>query len=65
MSNAGQLLTLRDAASRVGVSERTLRRRIRDGSLPAVRLGPTERHPLRIVESELEEWVFERPRDAA
>lgn len=33
-------LTLREAADWYGVSERTLRRRISEGRLPAVRLGP-------------------------
>ena len=32
--------TLAEAAERIGVSENTLRRRIADGSLPAVRVGP-------------------------
>lgn len=33
-------LSLSDAAAQYGVSEKTLRRRIADGSLPASRLGP-------------------------
>ncbi|WP_370326362.1 helix-turn-helix transcriptional regulator [Euzebya sp.] len=33
------LLTYADAEARTGLSESTLRRRVRDGSLPAVRLG--------------------------
>src|SRR5439155_22251079 len=35
----GRLLTLDQAAERLGCSTRTLRRRIRDGSLPAFRDG--------------------------
>ena len=33
-------LSVEDAAALEGVSPRTIRRRIADGSLPAVRLGP-------------------------
>jgi excisionase family DNA binding protein len=33
-------LTLREAADWYGVSERTLRRRIAEGKLPAFRVGP-------------------------
>lgn len=33
-------LTLKQAAEWYGVSERTLRRRIAEGKLPAVRVGP-------------------------
>lgn len=32
--------TLREAADRLGVSEKTLRRRIAEGSLTAYRMGP-------------------------
>ncbi len=37
---ARRYLTLAEAAEWYGVSERTLRRRIADGSLPAYRVGP-------------------------
>lgn len=33
-------LTIRSAAEKFGVSERTIRRRIASGELPAYRLGP-------------------------
>lgn len=33
-------LSLKDAANRFGVSERTIRRRIAEGKLPAFRVGP-------------------------
>lgn len=35
-----QYVSLKDAAQRYGVSERTLRRRVAEGTLPAVRFGP-------------------------
>ena len=34
-----RLETLRAAAARLGVSERTIRRRVADGSIPGYRLG--------------------------
>lgn len=37
------LLTYSEAAARVGVSEMTIRRRVRDGSLPLVRMGARPR----------------------
>jgi excisionase family DNA binding protein len=33
-------MSLKDAATRYGVSERTIRRRIAEGKLPAYRVGP-------------------------
>jgi excisionase family DNA binding protein len=41
----------------VNVSEPTIYRRIAEGSLPAVRVGGSV-GPLRVVESELEAWLF-------
>jgi excisionase family DNA binding protein len=41
MSQTGKLVSLAVAAERPGVSVKTLRRRIADGSLPAYRIGPT------------------------
>lgn len=38
--NAKQNITLKAAAAWYGVSERTLRRRIAEGRLPAYRVGP-------------------------
>jgi len=51
-------LPLAEVAERVHVSVSTVRRRIRDDGLPVVRLGPSQRHPLRVPERELERWVF-------
>jgi excisionase family DNA binding protein len=54
-----RLLRLDEAAERLGVSTITVRRRVHSGELPAVRLGPSDRYPIRIDESELERWLFE------
>lgn len=53
-----KLLTVAQVARRVGVSEITIRRRIREGALPAIRLGPTDRSPLRVDEHELAAWLY-------
>ncbi len=39
-TKATRYFTLKDAGEWYGVSERTLRRRIADGTLPAYRIGP-------------------------
>jgi excisionase family DNA binding protein len=52
-----RLLPLPEAATRLGVSVITLRRRIADGTISAVRIGPSDRHPLRISESELARFI--------
>jgi excisionase family DNA binding protein len=53
---AETLLTVAQAAARLNVSKPTVYRRIWEGSLPAVRGDAVG--PLRIVESELERWLF-------
>jgi excisionase family DNA binding protein len=53
------LLTTREAAARLGYSERHVRRRIADLTLPAVRLGPG-RAQLRIDADELEDFIYRR-----
>ncbi|MEZ5116965.1 MAG: helix-turn-helix domain-containing protein [Candidatus Nanopelagicales bacterium] len=40
MNVPNDYLTIRQAAEILGVHQRTVRRRISDGSLPAYRLGP-------------------------
>ena len=54
-----QFLTLAETARRLKVSERTIRRRIEDGSIPAVRLGSSSQSPLRIPEDGLDAWLYE------
>jgi excisionase family DNA binding protein len=52
-----RLLRLDEAARRLDVSVDTIRRHVRAGHLDAVRLGPTERYPLRIAEDALIEFL--------
>ncbi len=58
--HARRLLSLDQTAKRMQTSVRTVRRRIHDGSIPAVRLGTSPSSPLRIPEDELEAWLFEK-----
>jgi excisionase family DNA binding protein len=48
---AQKYLTLRKGAEQYGLSERTLRRRIAEGTLPAIRVGPRS---IRIAAADLE-----------
>lgn len=48
-----RFVTLTDAARRTGVSEDTIRRRIKDGTIPAVLLA----NKWRIREDHLAEWI--------
>jgi excisionase family DNA binding protein len=43
-----RLLSVKETASRLGVSQESVRRRIRDGSIPAVKLGSGPKAPFRI-----------------
>ncbi len=49
------LLTLREVAEAVNVAETTVRRRVRDGSLSAYKLG--KRGQLRVKEEDLESFL--------
>jgi len=50
------LLNVYKAARRLSVSEKTIRRLIRSGELPALKVG----NSLRIDPAELERWLGER-----
>jgi excisionase family DNA binding protein len=52
------LLRVRDAAEKANVSERTIRRLIRKGELPALRVGGQ----VRLDPDELERWLYGGPR---
>jgi excisionase family DNA binding protein len=54
---APQLLTVREVADRLKLSEKSVRRRIASGELPAVRLGGRGTQ-LRVDERELDEYVY-------
>jgi excisionase family DNA binding protein len=51
-----QLLTVREVADRLKLSEKSVRRRIASGELPAVRLGGRGTQ-LRVDERELEAFI--------
>ncbi len=55
-----RLLTVREAAKRLGVSTSTVKRRIRDGSLPAVRIGTRPGQSVRVDPAELDHWIHQR-----
>jgi excisionase family DNA binding protein len=53
----GALLTVAEAARWARVSEKTVRRRIAAGELPAVRIGARKGSPIRIDPAELEDFL--------
>lgn len=64
-AQAPALLTIRETAALLRLSEKTVRRRIRTGEIAAVRLGDGSTAPLRIPRKGLEEWLYGDPREAA
>ena len=52
------LLTIPEVAARLNVSESTVRRRIEEGDLPALRLGRGPQPPVRIDPTALEAWLL-------
>lgn len=56
-----QLLTVAEAAQRLRVSEKSVRRLLASGLLPGLRVG----RQIRIDPAELESWLYTDPRDAA
>jgi excisionase family DNA binding protein len=54
------LLTISEVADRLRVSERTIRRRISDGEIPAYQLGGNWK-TVRIDEAELLKWLHSSP----
>jgi len=51
------LLSLRQAARRLGVAERVLRQAVRTGALPAFKLGE---RTLRVKPTDLDDWIQDR-----
>ena len=58
-----EFLTVAEVARLLQCSEPTVRRRIREGQLPAVQLGG-QRSPLRIARGELDAWLYGEKADA-
>ncbi len=52
-----ELVTVRQAARRLGVAERVLRHAVRSGDLPAYRLG---QRTVRLKPTDLDDWIQNR-----
>jgi excisionase family DNA binding protein len=57
-----EYLTVAEVAAELACSEPTVRRRIRDGDLPAVRLGGPG-SGVRIPRARLEAWLWSEPNE--
>ena len=53
------LLSVAEVAERLRVSPQTVYRRIADGVIPALRLGPGPNDTLRVDRAELERWIYD------
>ncbi len=58
-------LTVAEVAAELRCSEPTIRRRIRAGELPAVKLGTGRNSSIRIPRAALDAWLFSAPQEAA
>jgi excisionase family DNA binding protein len=61
----GEYLTVGEVAAELHCSEPTVRRRIRAGELPAVKLGSGRNSALRVPRAGLEAWLWTDPHEAA
>ena len=52
-----QYMTVAQVADRLQLSEVSVRRKIRDGEIPAVRLASAGRGAVRVPEHELDRWL--------
>lgn len=57
MKTEQKLLTVREVAMRLSVSEKTVRREIKSGNLAVLRLGPARRR-IAIAESEVTRYLM-------
>ena len=55
-----ELLRVPEVAERLRCTPEVVRRKIRTGELPALRLGSGRRAPLRVPADELEDWLESR-----
>lgn len=58
-----RLLTVGEVALLLRQSERVVREKINAGVLPAVRIGPGPRAPLRVDRREFSQWLYANPED--
>ena len=63
LREAEQLLTVEEAAARLRQSPGTVRRKIREGQLPALRVGSGPRAPFRVDPLELEAFLYADPEE--
>jgi len=61
----GRLLAVPEVAVRTGLGISTVRRKIAQGEIPAVRLGSKPGSSVRVDENELERWLYSDPEDDA
>ncbi len=59
----GRLLAVPEVAVRTGLGISTVRRKIAEGEIPALRLGRKKGTSIRVDEAELERWLFSDPRE--
>ena len=59
-----RLLSVTEVAERLGVSRRTVPRKIATGEIPALQLGG-KHSPIRVDERELERWLYSRLGESA
>lgn len=52
-----ELMSVREAARRIGVADRVLRQAVRSGDLPAFKLG---KRTLRVKPADLDDWIQNR-----
>ena len=52
-----ELMSLRQAARKIGVADRVLRQAVRSGDLPAFRLG---QRTVRVKPADLDDWIQNR-----
>ena len=57
-----RLWTIPEVAQYLGVHEHTVRRKIADGQLPAIKLGDEPRNAIRVSETALTHWLKEHAR---
>ena len=60
--HGSELLTVAEVAQRLRCSEPTVRRRVRDGQIPAVKLGHG-RSVIRINAAELNNWLYQQEKN--
>jgi len=56
-TDTAPLLRVGDVAQHLDLSAKTVRRRVADGSLKSVRLGPSARAPIRVTPGAIDEFL--------